>query len=154
MDQSNSEIFDNIVLLTYVLSGIGLIIGLLVSWFGFLSSFNSPQITIEPLDDPLPDFTGFFIFIGISFTGVALFSFIGNFLFKKKNILGWLMLILVYATGTLISGYILFISLKQFATLALMSPMLIIYILLLLIGLYILYNLILNGSIRKQFVTF
>ncbi|MHA2104798.1 MAG: hypothetical protein ACW981_15330 [Candidatus Hodarchaeales archaeon] len=142
-----------IILITYVLAGIGLVIGFLVLWMGLISSISSPSVPSAPLEDPLPDFTGFFIFIGVSFTGVGLFSILGNFLFSKRRLIGWFMLVLIYLAGTLVSGYILIVSLTRFFPLSLMSPMLLIYFLLFLLGMYVLYNLILNKTIRIQYFT-
>ena len=135
---------DGIILITYLLAGIGLVIGFLALWIGY---FTSSRVIPDPITDPLPDFTGFFRFIGLSFTGVALFSILGNILFWKKKIIGRLMLILVYLTGTLVSGYILLVALTRFFPLAIGSSMLPIYILLFLIGIFISYNLILNKNI-------
>ena len=133
---------NEIIILTYALTGIGLTVGIFSLLAGFMIA--SETTTTDPSADDLPRFDSFFRFIGISFISVALFSLIGCFLFSKGQKLGWVMLCIIYLGGVLVTGYVLLFSLVRFFPLALASPMLLIYIILLIIGLYVLCNLLIK----------
>ena len=133
---------NEIAILTYVLTGIGLTVGIFIFLAGFMIA--SEATTTDPIEDDLPKFDGFFRFIGIIFTVVALFSLIGCFLFSKGQKLGWVMLCIVYLSGIVVTGYVILFSIVRFFPLALASPMLLIYVILFLIGLYVLFNLIIK----------
>ena len=131
---------NEIVFLTYILSGIGFCVGLLSLFIGF--STSTPAIPADPAIDDLPNFGPFFRFMGLFFLLTSCFSFIGCLLFHKENKIGWLMVFLVYLFGTSLTGYFLIVVTSKYFYLAIGSPMFFIYLLLLACGIYVLYNLI------------
>lgn len=105
---------------------------------------NTPPV--DPGIDDLPDFSGFFKFVGITFISVGLFSLLGCFSFSKGHRIGWIMISFVYLGGSVLTAYFLLFSLIKFPLLALMSPMFLVYIFLLLLGIYMLYIIIFKAN--------
>jgi hypothetical protein len=130
--------------LTYVLSGIGLSLGLLL----YLATIGAEPA--NPNADDLPHFDYFFHVLGLFFVICTSISLFGNILFNLRYRIGWLILSGVYLVGTVGTLYVLYSGIVIMIKYSLITiPFHLIF--LLVVGLIGLYNLFHRETLKIFF---
>lgn len=93
-----------VLLSTYLLSGIGLVIGTLL----YLATMGAEPTNNDPEIDALPNFDYFFHVIGFIFVIISTFTIISAILFHKKYRVGWILLFGIYFMGSVITLYMIY----------------------------------------------
>ena len=91
------------VILTYILSVLGLSLGI----FLLILTWNA-ELFVESEPDDLTDFGPLLKLVGIVFLVIAVFSLIVNIVFVNKKPIGWVFLSGIYCAGTILTIYMIY----------------------------------------------